>query len=277
MKYILEKDCIKIYDKEDFNPEHILECGQVFCYDKIGDEYIVYPQDKVARIKEFDDYYLIKTKNPSFFEFFFDLNNDYGEIKQELNKHEVMQKPIKFGHGIRILNQNLFEMTISFIISSNNNIKRIKLILNNLRKNLGNLIEKEIYSFPSFKKLYSCDEEFFKKMGAGYRANYLYKILRQIDNNIFERMKNLPTNELRNELIKLSGIGPKVADCILLFGFHRGDVFPVDTWIEKVYKTYFSDISDRNKIRQNLIDEFGDLSGYAQQYLFYYQRSFVKN
>ena len=114
-------------------------------------------------------------------------------------------------------------------------------------------------------------------MGAGYRANYLYKILRQIDNNIFERMKNLPTNELRNESIKLSGIGPKVADCILLFGFHRGDVFPVDTWIEKVYKTYFSDISDRNKIRQNLIDEFGDLSGYAQQYLFYYQRSFVKN
>lgn len=277
MKYILEKDCIKIYDKEDFNPEHILECGQVFCYDKIGDEYIVYPQDKVASIKEFDDYYLIKTKNPSFFEFFFDLNNDYGEIKQELNKHEVMQKPIKFGHGIRILNQNLFEMTISFIISSNNNIKRIKFILNNLRKNLGNLIEKDIYSFPSFEKLYSCDEEFFKKMGAGYRANYLYKILRQIDNNIFERMKNLPTNELRNELIKLSGIGPKVADCILLFGFHRGDVFPVDTWIEKVYKTYFSDISDRNKIRQNLIDEFGDLSGYAQQYLFYYQRSFVKN
>lgn len=274
MKYIIEKDCIKIYSKEDFCPKHILECGQVFCYKKEGNVYKVYPGDNYAEIEEFDDFYMIKTSNPRYFVIFFDLDNDYSQIKKRLSEFKIMAEPLKFGYGIRILNQNLFETMISFIISSNNNIKRIMLILNNLRENLGEKIENGIYSFPSYQNLLKCDEEFFKRMGAGYRASYLYKVLRQITPEELEKFSSLPTNELRNKLIALSGIGPKVADCLLLFGFHKGDVFPVDTWIHQMYNSYFSPLENREAIRKNLVDKFSEFSGYAQQYLFYFQRSF---
>ena len=118
-----------------------------------------------------------------------------------------------------------------------------------------------------------CDEEFFVKIGAGYRAKYLYNVLRQINLEKLEEFKALPTAQLREELIKLSGVGPKVADCILLFGYHRGDVFPVDTWIYQMYNKYYQHLENREQIRRNLTKQFGDLAGYAQQYLFFYQRS----
>ena len=271
MKYILKKDCIKIQDNSEFNIEHILECGQVFSYEKVGDKYIVFPQDKHAEIVKENDCYKIFTKDTDYFIKYFDLNTSYKDIKDKLTKFKIMKKPIEFGYGIRILKQDLFETLISFIISANNNIKRIKLILNNLRKKIG----QDGKSFPSYDKLLSCDENFFKSIGAGYRANYLYKVLRQITPKQLEQYKSLPTKELRQKLISLSGIGPKVADCVLLFGFNRFDVFPVDTWIEQMYNMFYQPLSSREKISQNLVEEFGMLSGYAQQYLFYFQRSYL--
>lgn len=273
MKYIIEKDGIKVYSKEDFNPEHILECGQVFCFKKEDDIYKVFPGNCYAEIFEEADYFFIKTKNIEYFVNFFDLNSNYHEIKENLSSFEILYEPIKFGHGIRILNQDLFETMISFIISANNNIKRIKLILNNLRQNLGEKIVEGVYSFPSYENLLKCDEAFFKTMGAGYRASYLYKVLRQISPEKLDEFKALDDATLRNKLIELSGIGPKVADCLMLFGFHRGEVFPVDTWIEQMYNKYYSPLKNREQIRKNLVSEFGQLSGYAQQYLFFYQRS----
>ena len=273
MRYVKEKDRIFVYDKVDFNPQHILECGQVFCFQKVEDKYIVFPEDKYAEIIENDDCYIIKTKDVDYFENYFDLKNDYGKIKKNLSKYNILKNPLKYGYGIRILNQNLFETLISFIVSANNNIKRIKLILNNLRKNLGKEIERGVYSFPTYEKLKECDEDFFKAMGAGYRALYLVKVLGQTSPQILEEKRNLNTSQLRNYLISLSGIGPKVADCILLFGYKKGDVFPVDTWINQMYNQYYKIEENREKIRKNLVDEFGNMSGYAQQYLFYFQRS----
>ncbi len=273
MKYTVEENGIRVYSKDEFNPEHILECGQVFCYKKEGEIYKVFPGANYAEIIEEEDNYIIKTKNVDYFINFFDLNSDYTLIKKKLSQFNILDKPIQFGYGIRILNQDLFETMISFIISSNNNIKRITMILNNLRRELGEQIEGDIYSFPSYQKLLSCDEQFFKNMGAGYRASYLYKVLRQVEPKMLEEFKSLSVDELRNKLITLSGIGPKVADCLLLFGYHKGEVFPVDTWIAQMYNMYYSPLENREKIRKNLVDEFGDLSGFAQQYLFFYQRS----
>lgn len=273
MIYTKGKDYIKIFSKEEFNPEHILECGQVFCFSKENKIYKVFPQDKYAEIEEKEDYFIIKTQNPDFFENYFDLKNNYQHIKENLSKFEILIEPIKFGYGIRILKQDIFETLISFIISANNNIKRIKLILNNIRHSLGEKIKDDIYSFPTYQKLLTCDENFFKEMGAGYRANYLYKVLRQISPTELQNFQNLTDEKLRTQLVSLSGVGPKVADCIMLFGFHRGEVFPVDTWIEKMYNTYYPPLTNREKIRENLVKEFKTLSGYAQQYLFYYQRS----
>lgn len=272
MKYQIVADGIKVFDKSQFNPQHILECGQVFCFDKIGNDYIVYPQDKVAQIIEKEGYFLIKTQEKGYFIHFFDLDTDYSTIKNELLKTEMMQKPVEFGSGIRILNQELFEVLISFIVSANNNIKRIKLILNNIRKTLGHELANGVYSFPSFEALKEQDEKFFKEMGAGYRAKYLQNVLSQITPKLLEEWKTLDGNTLRKNLISLSGVGPKVADCVMLFGYHNGQSFPVDIWIEKMYNQSFAPAKNREVIRGRLLEKFGALSGYAQQYLFYYTR-----
>lgn len=273
MKFEIGENCIKVFSKDQFNPKHILECGQVFCYQKVGDKYFVFPANKFAEIEEFEEFYLIKTHDVDYFINWFDLKSDYQEIKRALRENPIMPKPLEFGYGIRILKQDLFETLISFIISANNNIKRISLILNNIRENLGEKIAENVYSFPTYEKLKQCDEDFFKRMGAGYRAGYLVKVLKQITPNKLEEWRNLSTKELREKLIGLAGVGPKVADCVLLFGFNRGDVFPVDTWIEQMYNTYFPKLENRETIRNNLVGMFGLLSGFAQQYLFYFQRS----
>lgn len=276
MDYVLGKDYIEIFGKEDFDIKEILECGQVFSYKDIGDCYIVFSVDKKAKVTETNLGYIIKTNNPQYFENYFDLKTDYGKIKETLSKFPILKKPIDFGKGIRILKQNLFETLISFIVSANNNIKRIQMILDRLREKLGSKVG-DFYAFPTREQLKGASVEFFKEIGAGYRADYLYKVVRQIDDNTLNEWQKLDTKDLRNKLISLSGIGPKVADCVLLFGYGRQDVFPVDTWIEKMYvKFYCSNsqiVPNREKIRENLVKEFGNLSGYAQQYLFYSMRS----
>ena len=184
-----------------------------------------------------------------------------------------MYRPLLFGYGIRILNQNLMETLVSFIISANNNISRIKAILDRIREKLGKRIENNVFSFPDFSRLKKQNEEFFKSVGCGYRSKYLVKVFSQVTPEMLEEWKELDSQVLRRKLVDLSGVGPKVADCIMLFGYHRGDCFPVDTWIEQMHNKYFTPLVNRETIRNNLVGIFGDLSGYAQQYLFYYQRS----
>ena len=272
MLYKKFKEKIEVYDKSQFEPQHILECGQVFCFEKTDREYVVYPGSNYAKIEEKNDCYQISTSNPGFFEDYFDLKTDYTAIKKELFCTNLLKEPIKFGYGIRILKQNLFETLISFIISANNNIGRIKLILGRLRKHFSS---SALPPFPTFEQLLSCSVDFFKSIGCGYRSQYLYNVLRQTCPQQLEQWQALDTEQLRKNLIALSGVGPKVADCVLLFGYCRKDVFPVDTWINQMYNKFYSPLSNREQIRNNLICEFGGLSGYAQQYLFYYQRSFL--
>ncbi len=271
MNYKCEKDCIKIFGKEDFVPSHILECGQIFSYQKNGDVWQVFSQDKMAGIVENESGFVIKTADPKYFENFFDLKTDYALIKKQLLKFDILKKPVEFGHGIRILKQNLFEMLLSFIISQNNNIKRIQLILNRIREKFGNYMG-GFYAFPTREQLLTASQQDFASLGAGYRDKYLFNVLRQVTEKDLEEWRNLDTKTLRQKLIALSGVGPKVADCVLLFGYGRGDVFPVDTWIEKMYNHFYSPLSNREQIRNNLVKQFAELSGYAQQYLFYYVR-----
>ena len=268
MEYKIDGNVIKIKGKEDFDPRHILDCGQIFAYE--GN--VVYSGRERAEIFETKDGFDIFCSNSTYFEDFFDLKTDYSQIKKTLLSKKLLTEPIKFGYGIRILKNKPFETLISFIISANNNIKRIKMILKRLREMLGEKIG-DYYAFPTYEKLLSVDENFFKEIGCGYRAPYLFKVLRQITPEKLENFKELDSSHLKQKLIELSGVGPKVADCIMLFGYGRKDVFPVDTWIHKMYNTYYKKEDNRLKIRENLVKEFGPLSGYAQQYLFFYQRS----
>ena len=270
MEYKILKDRIEIFGKDDFNAEHILECGQVFSYVKT-DHYIVFSADKKAEIFDTENGVEIFTADPQYFENYFDLKTDYSKIKKQLKTHKILEKPIKFGYGIRILRQSLFETLISFIVSQNNNIKRIKAILFKIREKFGKNMG-DYFAFPTRQELMKATEKDFSELGAGYRAKYLFDVLRQTDEQTLEKWNSLTTKALREKLIGLIGVGPKVADCILLFGYGRGDVFPVDTWMHQMYEKFYEKCDNREKIRNNLTTEFGQLSGYAQQYLFFSAR-----
>lgn len=216
---------------------------------------------------------------------YFDLNRDYERIKETLSEiDENMKKSVLYGKGIRILNQDLWETIISFIISANNNIPRIKGIIERLSKKYGSEISfngKEYYTFPTPKQLKDVTVEDYRKLGLGFRDIRLYETTQMILNKDIdlENLKNNPnTIEVREELLKLSGVGPKVADCILLFStLKRFEVFPIDVWVRRVMNDLYIKQEDETKVSKKQIEKiaeekFGNLAGLAQQYLFYWRR-----
>lgn len=272
MIYKLENNLIKVYDKTQFNPKHILECGQVFRFgiDKNNNYYVISKGNK-ATIIEKNDCYEIISNDANYFIVYFDLNTDYSKIKSILSKNKILSKMIPFGYGIRILNGDPLEMIFSYIISQNNNIKRIQKIINKLCE-LGEKKD-DYFAFPSIEKLANTPLEFYQNLGAGYRDKFLKQTADSLKNVNLEEIKQKSTDEIYNFLISLQGVGPKVASCILLFGFQKKDKFPVDTWIEQVYYNHFDTKKlTRPEIQKYFENIFKEHSGLAQQYLFYYER-----
>lgn len=271
MTYKKTAQSIVISGKEDFNPKHILECGQIFRFviNERGN-YVVYSKDLCAEIEETENGYNIITSEPDYFEQFFNLNKDYSIIKKEISKlSTVIAEATQNANGLRILKGDLFEIIVSFIISANNNIKRIKLIINRLCERVGEN-KGDYFAFPTPEQFDGLDEEFFKGIGAGYRAQYLAEAKTAYSLLIKEDLSAMSDIELRKRLMKIKGIGPKVADCIMLFAFNRNKVFPVDVWMERVYYEYFGTKKmSRPQIAECLINMFGENSGYIQQYMFY--------
>lgn len=273
MIYKLENNVIKVYDKTQFNPEHILECGQVFRYGKDeNNNYYVLSKNFKATIIEKDYHYEIISNNPEYFIEYFDLNTDYNQIKNKLKKTKILSPMVDFGYGIRILKADPLEMIISFTISQNNNIKRIKQIIERLCK-IGTRNKDGYNDFPTERELFNAPLEFYQNLGAGYRAKFLKELSISLKEINLEEIKTQTTDKIYEFLINLKGIGPKVASCILLFGFGKTEKFPVDTWIEQVYYNHFSSQKQtRPQIQKFFETEFGDYSGIAQQYLFFYER-----
>ncbi len=273
MKYEVNGNKIVITGLEDFCIRHILECGQIFRFKKIVDsEYVVYFGREYARVKERDGVAVIETSNTEKAIEFFDLNADYSSIKRELSKHEMVRSATNQGHGIRILKNDIEEVIFSFIISANNNIKRIQKIVEALceiGEDMG-----EYRAFPTAEKIANASDEFFASLHAGYRAPYLKKTAEMLVGVCYDEIAKMSTEDIKKWLMTLSGVGPKVASCILLFGFHRFDVFPVDTWVNKVYRShFFAGERTRTEIEKYFIELFGDtLAGIAQQYLFFAER-----
>lgn len=271
MKYEIHEKSVEIFGKEDFNPKHILECGQIFrFFVNCEGNYVVYSSDKKAEILENDNGYIVVTKHPKYFAEFFNLDKDYSKIKSEIEGlSPVIKEAINSASGLRILKQDLFETVVSFIISANNNIKRIKLIIERLCEKVGSRID-DYYAFPTIDQFNGLDEEFFKSIGAGYRAPYLAEVKNAyllLNKGDLGAMSDI---ELRKNLMKIKGVGPKVADCIMLFGLNREKVFPVDVWMERVYYENFGEKKlSRPEISKFLTEKFGNKSGFIQQYLFY--------
>ena len=276
MIYKIENNIIKVIDKSQFNPKHILECGQVFRFGKDeNNNYFVISKNYKATIVEQDNCYEIISNNPSYFIDYFDLNTDYNTIKKSLQKYPILSPMVDFGYGIRILKADPLEMIFSFVISQNNNIKRIQQIIEKLCQ-LGTNCN-SFNAFPNINQLSQASLEFYESLGAGYRAKFLKELSISLKEANLEKLQNLPTDDIYNFLINLKGIGPKVASCILLFGFHRSEKFPVDTWLEQVYYNHFSKTKrSRPEIQTYFEKEFGHNSGIVQQYLFYYEREISK-
>jgi N-glycosylase/DNA lyase len=266
------------YDSTYFNPTDVLECGQVFRFEKYEKGYFVCSEDKACYVYQEGNKTIIECEDGDYFYNYFDLDRDYSKIVDIAKSYNIaaLSTAAEEGKGIRILNQNKEEMIFSFIISQNNNIPRIKGIISRICQALGQkraFMGKEYYTFPTAQILAEKPQEFYKSLGLGYRDKFIVDTAKDIATNGIERFLPLSASELKKELLKLNGVGPKVADCVCLFGFGKADSFPVDTWIEKIYHEDFGGtLTDRNKINAYFVNLFGQYSGYVQQYLFYAKR-----
>lgn len=290
MQYIKQSQKIIIYDLSQFNTNQIFDCGQIFRYFIDGNIAEVISGDKYAKVVTYIDKIEILTKDIEYFEHFFDLDKDYNQIKNQLIDDQFLAPSIKFGYGIRILNQDLFEMIVSFIISANNNIKRIKNSLNSLSKQFGTRVDFDgesikgspliaddgnaYYAFPTLEQLKKASVQDYINAGLGYRAEYMFDTIQKLNQNDLDTFIQLSQDQQLQFLLSLKGVGEKVAHCIMLFAMHQTKVFPVDTWINKVYNDLTNtNCTNRKLISQTLTDRYGELSGYAQQYFFYYYRT----
>ena len=280
----------KISNIDSFELKDIFDCGQCFRWNEQQDgSYIGVFGENVLNVSKVGNDVafkgICKENIKETVENYFDLNRDYQKIKNQLMQiDENMKKSVEYGQGIRILNQDLWETIISFIISANNNIPRIKGIIERLSKKYGKEIEwnnTKYYTFPTAKALKDVTVQEYRELGLGFRDIRLYETTHMIlDKKVdLEAMKNNPnTMEVREQLLSLSGVGPKVADCILLFSdLKRFEVFPIDVWVRRVMNDLYIHNEDETKVNKKQIEKiaqekFGDLAGLAQQYLFYWRR-----
>lgn len=273
------------FTHDEFHPKHILECGQAFrWYLEADGSYTVVAFKRVINVSLKDGRVTIKGSNKEDYENiwydYFDLGRAYHEIKAQLPDSEDLNLAKEYGYGIRILNQDVFETIISFIISANNMIPRIKGSIEKISKLYGEKIyedeSREYYSFPQKEILAIADPGDLREFcRVGFRDVRIVEASRMLMGEDFdeELLKQMETETLRKKLIELPGVGPKVADCILLFAFGRSEVFPVDVWIKRVMETLF--IKEEVKPKEVVAYAnklFGENAGFAQQYLFYYGR-----
>lgn len=251
--------CLK---QEDFDLEQTLDCGQAFRWEKTSDGFFGFFLNKPLEIKKEKDYFIFKNTSEEDFlntwADYFDLSTDYGELKRIFSEDETLSKACSFAWGIRLLKQDKWEALCSFIISQNNNIPRIKGIISRLCEKYG--------GFPPPEELCASSEEDLAPLRAGFRAKYILDAARKTacgEINLDEISK-LDISIARKSLMGICGVGPKVAECALLYGMYRVEAFPVDVWIKRVMERYYPN---------GLPDYVLPYAGIAQQYLFHYIRN----
>ena len=271
----------------NFDIGQILECGQCFRFEQLSDmHYTLVAFGKVLHIKQSADtvkfYYEGSTLGIAEFEAiwlpYFDLRRDYGAIISGITaKDPVMRLAVDFAPGIRILQQDPWEMLICFIVSANNRIPQIKQVVKNISAQYGTQIDGQNYAFPSVEQLLQAAEEDLRALKTGFRDKYIVDATRKAASGALDLNRDTPmsTDNLRKSLLSIKGVGEKVAHCILLFGYGRTDTFPVDTWVRKVMQQYYfnGEAASAAQIHSLAQEKFGELSGFAQQYLFHYIRT----
>ncbi len=292
------RDQVIIEGVKNFKLKHIFECGQIFRFEEVEEnDFIVIAFGKLIEVKEEGNNVVIYNTNEEEFNRiwlnYFDLNRDYSDIKEELSKDILLKQSIEFGYGVRVLNQDPFEMLLSFIISARNNIPSIKKTVNKISVKWGKQInykDKIYYAFPSIYEIKDATLEEIQETGASFRSKYLIDTIKNVYNSVKDEnlklneenpylkynlnyIKRLSDDECHDALQEFKGVGSKVADCIMLFSMEKTSAFPVDVWVKRaMIHFYGAEDSSLNKIRIFARNKFEKLSGFAQQYLFYYAR-----
>lgn len=280
--------CITLKTK-CFNLKDTLECGQCFRWERLDDgssndrynsEYIGVISDRVLYVRQDGDMLYVASNIEENLkravEYYFDLYNDYDMIEDEISKiDDIVKVAVRNTTGIHILNQAQFETIVSYIISSNNNIPRIKKSISEISKRYGTKVEflgKDYFLFPTIEQLSKVSVEEFKACGVGFRDKYLVKTIADLrENNVCDECNTILTNnQLKKILMSFVGVGPKVADCVMLFSFGRQDVFPIDVWVKRAMeKLYMKKECSLNEIVKYAEENFGGYSGIVQQHLFH--------
>jgi N-glycosylase/DNA lyase len=281
--YINTENGILLKNTKDFEPEHVFECGQCFRWNRMPDgSYRGVAGGRAFCVKKVNGDILFQGINEQDFNGYwagyFDLGRDYGTIKKALSKDPVMERAVDYGSGIRILKQDPWETLVSFIISANNRIPRIMLTIEKLCQSFGERKEQNgeaYFDFPPPRRLAALDEQDIRTCGCGFRAKYILQAARIVSEGRVDphSLENMDTEYARSVLLCFPGIGPKVADCIMLFSMAKLDAFPVDVWVKRVMEHYYlKRETPLAQIRRFAVQKFGPLAGVAQQYLFYYAR-----
>ena len=274
---------IKI-NKKDINLYDTIFSGQTFRITLENDKSItIVLFDRVVNIKEVGNYLIIDSNKmlnlKSFITEYLDLNRDYNEInKYIISIDDNLKKEIKKCEGYKILKQNKFEMYITYIISQNNNVKRITSIVNKLSQKYGEKVifrNKEYYLFPTYENLKDLTKEDFRNLGLGFRDEYLVNALNKIkeNNKFLDDLDKLSTNNAIRELMSIKGIGLKVASCIMLFGYSRLDTFPIDTWVRKYVSKNYNISDDIKVISKFMKNKYNQYSGLVIQYFYHTERN----
>lgn len=286
------------YKVKDTCLEHIFDCGQTFRWLRVDAEiassYVEGLQlDDVSSFGEFEcyegvcgEYYAKITLagdelvidatggDEKFWYDYFDLGRDYQALKKRLIEEEpLIEEATESGYGIRILNQDFFEMLISFIISQNNNIPRIRKCIESICTEYGKTIPgSDRYSFPTPEALASADVCRLSELKLGYRCSYIVESAKRFCEMGMPKAET--SADLKKELLSYHGVGPKVADCIMLFGLGRIDAFPIDVWVKRIMNDMYGfELNDLKGMQKFAQEKFGDIGGIAQQYLFHYYRN----
>ncbi len=269
--------------KSDINLYDTLMSGQAFRINiEDDDSFTIIISDRILNIKQENDYIVVNSNNEEDLElvtrYYLDLDRDYDVLNKELSKNEILKRDINLCKGYKVLKQDKFEMYISYIISQNNNVKRISGSINKISERFGKKVKynnKEYYLFPTFVELKNITIEELRECGVGFRDSYIINALNKLKENPFflEELDMLPTDEAIKELMKIKGIGLKVASCILMFGYSRFDTFPVDTWVKKYVSENFKIKDDIKIISKFMKDNFKENSGLAVQYFYHINRN----
>lgn len=271
MDYIFENNTVRVPGIKGFALRDTLMCGQSFRWVENSDgSFTGTAFKKTVTVKiENDDFKIIGTTQEDFEDIwrgYFDLDTDYEKIREDLSKlHPVLAEAAKFAPGIRILRQEPFEALISFIISQNNNIKRIEGIVKRLCENFGEKNEAGEYAFPTAETLAVLSPEELSPIRAGFRHRYIIDAAKKVFSGEvnLEGCREKSFEEAKKELMTIVGVGEKVADCVLLYGLHKVNAFPMDVWMKRAMKKLFPDVNP---------ESFGEYAGVAQQYIFHYSR-----